>query len=95
MGMQYDVKATHLNADGVVFAGPTRVKGYQLAPGGVAGEINFYDSASAASGTIRLTLDISVNTAVISTLIPGEGIRFDNGVYVDLPASAAITVFYG
>ena len=95
MGMQYDVKAAHLNADGVIFAGPTRVKGYQLAPGGTAGEINFYDNASAASGPIRLTLDITTNTAVISTSIPGEGIRFENGIYVDLPTSAAITVFYG
>jgi len=95
MGMQYDVLATHLNADGVVYAGPTRVKGYQVASGGTAGEIKFYDNASAASGTVRLILDITTNTAVISTLIPGEGVRFNNGVYVDLPASAAITVFYG
>jgi len=95
MGMQYDVLATHLNADGVVYAGPTRVKGYQVAPGGTAGEIKFYDNATAASGTQRLVLDITTNTAVISTLIPGEGVRFTNGVYVDLPANAAITVFYG
>ena len=95
MGMLTDVLAAHLNADGVVFAGPCRVKGYQLAPGGTAGEITFYDNASAASGTARLVLDITTNTAVISTLIPGEGIKFNNGVYVDLPTAAAITVFYG
>ena len=95
MGMQTDVKAGHLNADGVIFAGPCRVKGYQIAPGGTAGEIYFYDNASAASGTIRLTFDITINAAIISTLIPGEGIKFDNGVYVDMPADAAITVFYG
>jgi hypothetical protein len=44
---------------------------------------------------VRLILDITTNTAVISTLIPGEGIKFNNGVYVDLPTAAAITVFYG
>ena len=93
--MQYDVKSAHLNASGVVFAGPTRIKGYQVAPGGTAGQINFYDNASAASGTTPLQLDITINTAVIATLIPGEGIKFNNGVYVSLPASAAITVFYG
>jgi hypothetical protein len=93
--MQTDVKATHLDADGVVYAGPTRVRGYQIGPGGTAGEIIFYDNASAASGTARLTLNITTNTACIATLIPGEGIRFDNGVYVDMPANAHLTVFYG
>lgn len=95
MAMQYDVLAVHLNADGVAYAGPTRVKGYQVAPGGTAGEIKFYDNASQASGTQRLILDITTNTAVISTLIPGEGIRFNDGVFIDLPANAAITVFHG
>jgi hypothetical protein len=93
--MQTDVKATHLDADGVVYAGPTRVRGYQIGPGGTAGEIIFYDNASAASGTARLTLNITTNTACIATIIPGEGIRFDNGVYVDMPANAHLTVFYG
>ena len=93
--MQTDVLATHLNGDGVVAAYPVRVKGYQIKPGGTAGQIDFYDNVSAASGTIRLSLDITTNTAVISTIIPGEGIRFTNGVFVDLPTDAAITVFYG
>ena len=93
--MQTDVKAAHLDADGVVYAGPTRVKGYSLSPGGTAGEILFYDNASAASGTVRLTLNISVNQALDSLAIPGEGIKFDNGVYVDMPANAHLTVYYG
>ena len=94
--MQTDVKATHLDANGIVFNSTTRVKGYQVAPGGTAGEIQFYDTASnSATGTNRLTLHVTVNTAVIATLIPGEGIRFDNGVYCVLPANSSITVFYG
>ena len=93
--MQTDILATHLNADGVVAAYPVRVKGYQIKPGGTAGQIDFYDNVSAASGTVRLSLDITTNTVVVATILPGEGIRFNNGVYVDLPASAGITVFYG
>ncbi len=93
--MQTDVKATHLSADGVVFAGPTRVKGYSVVSGGTAGEIIFYDNASAASGTVRLQINISTNQAVTALLIPGEGIKFDNGVYVDLPTAASVTIFYG
>jgi hypothetical protein len=94
--MQTDVKAAHLDGNATVFSGPTRVKGYQVAPGGTAGEIQFYDTTSnTATGTNRLTLHVTTNTAVIATLIPGEGVRFDSGVYVSLPANASITVFYG
>jgi acyl-CoA hydrolase len=92
--MQTDVKAAHLNASGVAFAGRTRVRGYQIAPGS-AGQINFYDNASAASGNINLSVDTTANTAIISTIIPAEGILFNNGVYVTLPGSTTITVFYG
>ena len=92
--MQSDVKAAHLNASGVVFAGRVRVRGYQIAPGS-AGQINFYDNATTNSGNINLSVDTTANTAIISTNIPGEGILFQNGVYVTLPASTTITVFYG
>jgi hypothetical protein len=93
--MQTDVKSTHLDASGVIFAGPTRVKGYSVSSGGTAGEIEFYDNASTASGTTRLVLNISSNQALDSLAIPGEGIKFDNGVYVSLPANAHLTVYYG
>ena len=93
--MQTDVKSTLLDASGVVFAGPTRVKGYSVSPGGTAGEIDFYDNPSAASGTKRLVLNISVNQALDSLALPGEGIKFDTGVYVSLPANAHLTVYYG
>jgi len=96
MGMQYDVLAVHADADVQAVTGPLRVKAYQVAPGGTAGEIKFFDTAAnSATGTERITLNITTNTAVISTLIPGEGIRFTNGLYLDLPTNAAITVFYG
>jgi hypothetical protein len=93
--MQTDVKSTHLDASGVIFAGPTRVKGYSVSSGGTAGEIEFYDNPSTASGTTRLVLNISSNQALDSLAIPGEGIKFDNGVYVSLPANAHLTVYYG
>lgn len=93
--MQTDVKSTHLDASGVVYAGPTRVKGYSVSPGGTAGEVIFYDNASAASGTVRLTLNLSTNQALDSLAIPGEGIKFFDGVYVTLPTNSHITVYYG
>ena len=93
--MQTDVKAVHLDASGVGYAARTRVRGYQVSPGGTAGEIQFYDNATTNSGPIPLTLHVTTNTAVIATLIPGEGVVFQNGFYVVLPSNASITVFYG
>ena len=94
--MQTDVKAVHADASAKIITGPVRIKGYQVASGGTAGEIQFWDTAgNSAAGTERLTINITTNTAVVSTLIPGEGIKFDLGVYVVLPTNAAVTTFYG
>jgi hypothetical protein len=89
-----DVFASHLNASGQAFTGPSRIGGWQVKPGGTAGSILFYDNTS-ATGTPIMEVDLTVNTAVISTLVPGTGIRFSTGCYVTLPASSAITIFHG
>jgi hypothetical protein len=93
--MQTDVKAGHRDSSGVLYVGRTRVRGYQVASGGTAGEIQFWDNATTNAGRETITVNITTNTAVVSTLIPGEGVLFENGVYIVLPASAGITVFYG
>ena len=93
--MQTDVKAAHIDASGVIYAGPTRVKGFSISPGGTAGDVQFYDNATTNSGTIRLTLNVSTNQALDSLAIPGEGIRFDVGVYVSMPANTHLTVYHG
>jgi hypothetical protein len=89
-----DVFAAHQNANGQAFTGPSRIGGYQVKPGGTAGPILFYDNTSATGDPI-IEVDLTVNTAVISTLIPGTGIRFSTGCYVTLPAGASITIFHG
>ena len=93
--MQTDVQATHIDADGVISAGPTRIKGYSLVSGGTAGEVVFYDNPSAASGTYRLVLHVSANQGPGAGVIPGEGIKFYNGVYVTMPADTHLTAYYG
>jgi len=93
--MQTDVKAGHRDSSGVLYVGRTRVRGYQVASGATAGEIQFWDNATTNSGQEKITVNITTNTAVVSTLIPGEGVLFENGVYIVLPTNAAITVFYG
>lgn len=88
-----NVFSEHADATGVIYAGATNLAGYQLASGGSAGEIVFRDGG--ASGTVRLRVNITVNTAVISTLIPGNGIRFNTNIHVTLPTNAVVTIFCG
>lgn len=88
-----NVFAQHADATGTIYSGATNLAGYQLASGGTAGEIVFRDGGS--GGTVLLTVNITVNTAVISTLLPGNGIRFNTDIHVTLPLSSAVTIFCG
>ena len=88
-----NIFAKHANASGTIYSGPTNVGGYQIKPGGAAGTIELRDGGS--SGTLLLEVDTSANTAVIATLLPGNGIRFTTDVYAVLPTGAAITIFCG
>jgi hypothetical protein len=88
-----NVFSAHRDTTGVIYTGATNLAGYQFLTGGAAGEIVFRDGG--ASGTIRLVVNISINAVPVSTIIPGNGIRFDTNIHVTLPASAAITIFCG
>jgi hypothetical protein len=89
-----NVFSVHEDATGTIYAGATNLAGYQIAPGGTAGEIVFRDGGS--GGTVRLRLNIpAAPLTPISTLIPGNGIRFTTNIHVTLPASAAVTIFCG
>ena len=88
-----NVFSEHADATGTIYSGATNLGCYQIKPGGTAGEIVLRDGGS--GGTVLLTLNITTNTAVIATLLPGNGIRFNTDIHVTLPASAAITIFCG
>jgi len=88
-----NVFSAHADATGTIYSGATNIGGYQLASGGTAGEIVFRDGG--ASGTVRLRVNITVNTAVIATLLPGNGIRFNTDIHVTLPTGAAVSIFCG
>ena len=96
MTMQYDVKATHLNASGTVFGQPARVKGFSIcATASAAGTLLLKDGGS--GGTTLLEVDIPANSNPNSfyTLVPGEGIRFSTNIYATLTGIASVTVYYG
>jgi hypothetical protein len=92
--MQTDVKSAHLEATGSLVSGRVRLKGYQCLSGGTAGDIIFTDGT--ATGLERLRFNVPANTNnPFANLIPGEGILFEDGVYVTVPTSAKVTIFYG
>lgn len=89
-----NVFSAHADATATIYAGAANLAGYQIAPGGTAGEIIFRDGG--ASGTVRLRINIpAAPLTPISTLIPGNGIRFTTNIHVTLPTAAAVTIFCG
>jgi len=94
MSMQTDVKSTYLAADGVVFAGRTRLRGVTVSVAVAGTALVIYDNAPAASGTALLTLSTAI-AGSYSVLIPGEGILAQNGLFLDINGAAGVTAFYG
>jgi hypothetical protein len=96
MAMQYDVKSTHLNASGSIFAGRARIKGFSIcATASTAGTLQLKDGGS--SGTVMVEIDIPSNSNPNSfyVLVPGEGVRCYTNIYATLTGIASVTVFYG
>lgn len=96
MTMQTDVKSTHLNASGSIFASRARVKGFSIcATASTAGTMLLKDGGS--GGTTRIEIDIPSNSNPNSfyVLVPGEGVLFSTNIYATLTGIASVTVFYG
>jgi hypothetical protein len=96
MAMQYDVKATAIAAaqtDAAVFAGPARIKGLIVAIPAAGGTLTLKNGSG---GATRFSFVAPAGDATVTNiLIPGEGIRCDDGIYATTPANMPITVFYG
>ena len=94
--MQTDVKSTHLNASGSVFAARARIKGFVMcATAGQVGTLLLRNGG--ASGTIVIEVDIPANSNPNSfyILVPGEGVLCSTNVYASITNLASVTVFYG
>ena len=59
---------------------------------GTSGNIILYDNDSAASGDVVMEVD-EKGAGAFGMTVPGDGIIFNNGLYVSLPANTSITVF--
>jgi hypothetical protein len=88
-----EVIAKHLHASGVLANCRGRLKGFIINhDSGTSGNIILYDNDSAASGDVIMEVD-EKGAGTFGMTVPGDGIIFDNGLYVSLPANTSITVF--
>jgi hypothetical protein len=93
--MQTDVRSQHLTASGnIAGLGRNRFKSLSYRGNGSDGYVKLRDGG--ASGTVLCELDVGTSdTFTIYVLLPGEGILFPNGIYLDISNVNAVTVFYG
>lgn len=95
MSMQTDIRSQHLTASGNIDGlSRNRFKSISYRGTGVDGYVRLRNGGS--SGPILCELDVGVSDSfTIYVLLPGEGILFSSGIYVELSNVAACTVFYG
>ena len=84
-----DQKTAHLAADGQLVTGPCRVTSLQ-AKGGSNCVVILYDNTSAA-GTAHT---FKFGTEGLEVYVPGSGIKFKTGVFLDLTATGGVTVTF-
>ncbi len=93
--MQTDIKSQHLTASGSIAGlSRTRFKSISYRGNGTDGFVKLRDGGS--SGPILCELDVGVSDSfTIYVLLPGEGMLFSKGIYVELSNVSATTIFYG
>jgi len=93
---QTDVKSTHLNSSGSVFAGRARIKGIALcATASTAGTLVLRDGGSGGANVVELDIPSNSNPNSFYLLIPGEGVLCATNIYASITGLASVTVFYG
>jgi len=92
---QTDVKSQHLTASGSIAGlARNRFKSLSYRGNGTDGYVRLRNGGS--SGEILCELDVGTSDSfTIYVLLPGEGILFPSGIYVELSNVSACTVFYG
>lgn len=77
------------SADGIIFAGPVKLKGVLLnADGTNAATAVLYNNASAASGTVVAKLQVDAGLVYESYSID-DGVMCTNGLYLDITGTGA------
>jgi len=96
MGMQTDVKSTHLNASGSIFGSRARIKGFVIcASASLAGTLILKDGGSGGTTMIEVDIPSNSNPNSFYVLVPGEGVLCLTSIYATMTNIASVTVFYG
>ena len=85
-----DQKTAHATSTGVLVGGPCRVTSIQ-AKGNASGSVVLHDNATTGSGTSHTFL---FGTEGLEVFIPGSGIKFKTGVFLDLTTTGGVTVTF-
>ena len=94
--MQYDVKSTHLNASGSVFADRARIKGFSIcAVASTAGTLLLKDGGSGGATVVEVDIPSNSNPNSFYVSVPGEGVLCKTNIYATLTNISSVTVFYG
>jgi hypothetical protein len=85
-----DQQSAHATADGQLVTNRARVTSIQ-AKGIATSEIKLYDGTG-TGGTLKL--DYVFGTEGLNVWIPGSGVVFNDGVYLDLTNTTGVTITY-
>ena len=87
-----DQQVSKLAVDGQLVPATQRARVTYIQAAGVAnGNVKLYNGTSAA-GTLLAEFEFDVDG--LSVYVPGSGILFDAGVYLDLTATPGVTIIY-
>lgn len=87
------IKTATATADGEMVAASCYVVGVQYRAGATAGTVVLKDGG--AGGTARLTIYTPASAAHAGHIpIPGQGLKFNTSVYVDVTQADGVTVIY-
>ena len=85
-----DQQSAHATGDGQLVTNRARVTSIQ-AKGIATSEVKLYDGTD-ATGTLKL--DYVFGIEGLNIWIPGSGVVFDDGVYLDLTNTTGVTITY-
>jgi hypothetical protein len=89
------VQAIQRTTDGVAVSGHCRMlKTMVMHSGGSDAVVKYYDRTTAPGEADPFYSINSYGKGLTQVDMPGDGIIFANGIYIDLPADCNVTVWY-
>jgi hypothetical protein len=93
--MGAEASAVNVTATGVVVATPASLRGCSIRDtSGATNTVKIFDNASAASGTILLSVQLAAN-ASIPPLAIDDGLRAANGLFLSATGAVEGSVWIG